>query len=146
MSDFIKRQNVAFYLSVIAFILTLVGIILAGVSSSVQGYALTSLGAIMACSIIALVLIVAGIILADKLGSQNWLTCIVYVAAMVLLMVAFCNLIGDRAVLASAQFSYDSVNTTGWTVLYESIVGLVMILISAVLLMVGAFFKDKKKA
>ncbi len=144
--NFIKRQGLSFYLLVVAFVLTLVGIILVGVSSSVSGYALPSLGGILACTIIALVLMAAGVVLADRFGAENILVTIVELVALVLLMVAFCNLISDRAVLASAQFSYDAVNQTGWTVLYESIVGLVFFLISVILLIVCGFSKGKKKA
>ncbi len=146
VQEFFKRQNAAFYLSAAACILTIIALILTGVSNSVQGYNMASLGGILASAIIALILTLGGIVLADRFGSQHWLTCVVNVIALVLLMVAFGNFISERAVLASAQFSYDSVNEVGWTVLNESIGGIVLYFISAILLAVGSFFKDTKKA
>ena len=146
MLEFLKRQNIAFYLSIVACVLTIVGIITVCVSSSVQVYAMANLGLILFCTIAAIVLMAAGIFLADKFGAQHYIVAIVNLVAMVLLMVAFANVIMERAVLASAQFSYDAVNTVGWGVLYNSIAGLVMFLLSAILLVVGAFFKDKNRA
>ena len=146
MLEFLKKQGVAFYLSVVACLMTIIGIILTAVSSSVQGYAMANLGLILFAAIAAIVLIVAGVILAGRFGAHHVAVVAVNLVAMILLCVAFGNIIMERAVLASSQFSYDAVNTIGWGVLYNSIAGLVLFLLSAILLVVGSFFKGRKAA
>lgn len=146
MLEFLKRQGVTFYLSAVACLMTLVGIITVAVSSGVQGYAMSNLGLILFASIAAILLMVAGIVLTDRFGAHHFIVAIVNLLALVLLMVAFGNVIMERAVLASSQFSYDAVNAVGWGVLYNSIAGLVLFLLSAILLIVGSFFKGKKTA
>lgn len=146
MLEFLKKQGVAFYLSVVACLMTIIGIILTAVSSSVQGYAMANLGLILFAAIAAIVLIVAGVILAGRFGAHHVAVVAVNLVAMILLCVAFGNIIMERAVLASSQFSYDAVNTVGWGVLYNSIAGLVLFLLSAILLIVGSFFKGRKAA
>lgn len=146
MLEFLKKQGVAFYLSVVACLMTIIGIILTAVSSSVQGYAMANLGLILFAAIAAIVLIVAGVILAGRFGAHHVAVVAVNLVAMILLCVAFGNIIMERAVLASSQFSYDAVNTVGWGVLYNSIAGLVLFLLSAILLVVGSFFKGRKAA
>ena len=146
MLEFLKKQGVAFYLSAVACLMTIIGIILTAVSSSVQGYAMTNLGLILFAAIAAIVLIVAGVILAGRFGAHHVAVFAVNLVAMILLCVAFGDIIMERAVLASAQFSYDAVNTVGWGVLYNSIAGLVFFLLSAILLVVGSFFKGRKAA
>ncbi len=146
MLEFLKKQGVEFYLSVVACLMTIIGIILTAVSSSVQGYAMANLGLILFAAIAAIVLIVAGVILAGRFGAHHVAVVAVNLVAMILLCVAFGNIIMERAVLASSQFSYDAVNTIGWGVLYNSIAGLVLFLLSAILLVVGSFFKGRKAA
>lgn len=145
MLNFIKRQNIAFYLTVVAFILTIVGIIMSCLSNGVETYEMMSLGAILACAIIAAVLLALSVWLADKFGAKHFLTEIVLVAAMILLMVAIAYLISERAVLAGYQFTYEKDNMEGWKALDEAIAALALFLVSAILLIVGAFFKDKAK-
>ena len=146
MLEFLKKQGVTLYLVAGACLLTIVGIILTCVSSGVQGYAITSLGIILFASIAAIVLMVAGVILTDRFGAHHVAVFAVNLVAMILLCVAFGDIIMERAVLASAQFSYDAVNSVGWGVLYSSIAGLVLFLLSAILLVVGSFFKGRKAA
>ncbi len=144
MSEFFKKLGVPFYLSLVACVLTAIGIITTCVGSGVQGYAMSSLGGILFCAIAAIVLMVAGAVLSKMLGAHHFIVVALNLVALILLCVAFANVILERAVLASAQFSYDSVNTVGWGVLYNGFASIALFLISAVLLVVGAFFKDKK--
>ncbi len=95
IADFFKRQikSIPFWLSAITIILSIVGIILISASTSVQGYSITSLGLINACAIIAIVCIAGGIYLSDRFGPHLWSTVIANLVALVLLAVAFANII-----------------------------------------------------
>lgn len=145
MMDFIKRQKIMFYLSAVAVVLTLVGIITLGVSNSVQGYALSDGGMLIAFGIISLLLIAAGAYLNDRFGSFHWITTAVYVVAVVLLAICFGFVLAGRVDLAASLFSYDSVNKVGWSAFTPSVVSMVTFLVSAICLAVGAFFKQDAK-
>lgn len=139
-------KNPTFYLSALAIIATIVGVVFTTLSSNVQGYMLmlTELTTIYVCAIIAVVLLIAGIICSQLIGAHSFIVYILNLAAMVLLCVAFGEIIMGRAVLASAQFSYDSVNTVGWGVLYQSIAGLALFLVADILILVESFLKGQK--
>ncbi len=149
MSEFFKKQikSIPFWLSAVTIVLSLLGIIFISVSNGVQGYAITSLPVIITCAVFAMVCVAGGIYLSYRFGAHHWSVVAINLIALVLLAVCFANVISSRAVLASSQFSYDSVNTVGWTVLYESIAALAFFLIGDILLVVSAFFKgDEKEA
>lgn len=137
-------KNPTFYLSALAIIATIVGVVFTTLSSNVQGYMLTELTTIYVCAIIAVVLLIAGIICSQLIGAHSFIVYILNLAAMVLLCVAFGEIIMGRAVLASAQFSYDSVNTVGWGVLYQSIAGLALFLVADILILVESLLKGQK--
>ena len=66
------------------------------------------------------------------------------IVALVLLMVAFGVLLGDRVGLAADLLTWDSHNALGWSVFYTSVAAMVFILLSALVLVVCAFFKGNK--
>ncbi len=147
ITAFCKRQlkSVNFWLSAVSVILTLVGIILISVSSSVQGYSISELAIIVVCGVFAMICMLGGIWLSDRFGPHHWSTFVANLVSIVLLSFCFANVIMARAVLTSSQFSFDAVNTVGWTVLYESFVSLGMFLVSAILLVVSGYNGKEKE-
>ncbi len=143
-AGFIKRQNAAFWLTAIAFVFTTIGIILLGMSNAIDGYSLQNIGVIMTLAIAADVLLVARAVFSDLLGAQHIIIAAMNVIIMCFLMAAFCNILMNRVVLLLLLASYDKYNTAGWMALIESLGGMMLYLISAILVIFCAFNKDKR--
>ncbi|MCD8295672.1 MAG: hypothetical protein LUE27_10615 [Clostridia bacterium] len=143
-AGFIKRQNGAFWLTVIAFVFTLTGVILMALSNSVDGYSLQNIGVIMWLSIGADVLLLVRAIFSDLLGAQSYLIAVINIIVMCLLMAAFCNVLMNRVVLLMLLATYDKYNTAGWTSLIESLAAIALFFISAIFMIFCAFNKDKR--
>jgi hypothetical protein len=144
MVDFLKKAGVTFYLNVVACILSLVASILFIASNATRGYAVLNGGAGIAFAVLAVLLIAGGAFLSIKFGSQHYLTAIVKLVALVFLCLAMGILLSDRVGLASSLFTWDSHNSVGWGAFYSSVVCIIFILLSVIILIVNAFFDNRK--
>ena len=144
MKDFIKKAGLAFWLSIAAGMFAVIGAIIMIVTNMTAGYVIINGTMGIAMALIAVALIAAGCYATYKLGAENYITAAVRLVALVLLMVAFGVLLGDRVGLAADLLTWDSHNALGWSVFYTSVAAMVFILLSALVLVVCAFFKGNK--
>lgn len=147
MSDFIKKQSIAFYLNVIAAIFGVVGLIATVYSNGISSaYTYNSLGLIIALAVVGIVLCGVAVYAPNRWGNHDIVSTISVLAAIFVYAAVIGNIILERVLLISGLFSYNSANTVGWSVFYASVVAIVCILIGILALIIGSFTKSVKEA
>lgn len=142
--NFLKKLGTSFYVGAFAFITALVGLIVMCISNSTPGYGLDNVGAGIALAVVALVAIAASVAAGCKVGSQNPVTALLRVAAVVLAMFAAGVVISGRVVLLSSLMTFDS-NEVGWTAFNTSLTAVIFIVISVISVIVAAFLRGEKQ-
>lgn len=145
MKNFIKNAGLTFFINVLTFILSLIGLIFMLVANGHQGYGLDNVLVIVA-QIATLVIIAALTVLSLKFGAQNPFTVALKLFAILFISYSFSVIISSRVLLISALFSWDSHNELGWSVFYDSIVSVVCYLFAVISIIVGGFLGGKKRA
>ena len=139
-----KKFGAASYVSAAAFFLALAGLITMCVSNATPGYGLDNFGTGIALAAVALVAIALVVASGLKLGGQSPLTAVLRVAAVLLAMFAAGVIISGRVVLLSSLMTFDS-NEVGWSAFNTSLTAIIFIVISVILVIVSAFFKEEKR-
>lgn len=135
-----------FILSAVAFLLALAGFIAILVSNGVPGYNLGGIVWFALAIVGAMLCVAAAVALSLLFEDKELFVTILNLVALILLMLAFGGIIMQRAILASAQFTYDAENAVGWSALNSSLTTVAACFISAVLLAVQAFLPVKKSS
>ena len=141
---FLKSVGINFWFSAAATLFALLGAILLMVTNGTPGYALGMAGAGIAFAILAVLASAGSAFLSEKFGATHFTTSVAGIAAVVFNVVAISVLILGRANLAASLFTFDAYNNIGWGVVSVSVASMVFFVLSALALMVGAFFGDKK--
>ena len=145
MADFMKKQGIAFWFNAIAIIAAIVALIGTVISSNISpAYVLGNMGMIAGLTIGCIVLLVVAVAAPMKFGNHDIVSTVALLLAVAAIGFAFREVIMDRVFLIAAQFSYDSVNMTGWRVFYASVVGMVGYFVSAIAVIIGSFLKSVK--
>lgn len=140
-----KFLSASFILPAVAFVGALVGLIAVLISNAVPGFSIGGIVWVVLELVGALVCVAAAIALSLLFEDKQIFVFVLNLAALALLMLAFGGVIVQRAILASAQFTYDKENALGWSALIPSFVTIGTCLVSAVLLTVNAFLSEKKR-
>lgn len=143
-----KKQflNVSFILSAAAFLVAFTGLIAIIVSNGVPGYGMSGFVWFVLELVGALLCIAAAVTLSLIFKDKELFVSTLNLLALVFSMLAFGGIIMQRAILASAQFTYDSGNAAGWSALNSSIVTIAACFVSSVVLAVQAFMPAKKSS
>lgn len=142
--DLIKKGGVPFWIDAAGCLSALVGTILYIVTNASAGYGLEGGAMGIAFGILAVLLIAGGAYMSLTKGGQHFIPVLLKFAALVLVCVMFATVVVSRAQLASALFTWDSRNAVGWSVFYTSVAGMVFLLLTVAVLIVGAFLGKKK--
>lgn len=137
-----KKSGVNIATSVLALILGVVSAVALYISSTPGDPITNQLVYIMPAIAAAVALL--GIILSVATGTDSFIVTIVNLAALVVLMVAFGYAVSERAVLASAVFTFRATDETAWAAFIPSAVALGGELVGALVLTIGSFCKAKK--
>ena len=141
---FLKSVGMNFWFNASATLFALLGAILLMVTNGTPGYALGMAGAGIAFAILAVLASAGSVALLRKFGATHPATSVTGIAAVVFNVVAISVLILGRANLAASLFTFDAYNNIGWGVFSVSVASMVFFVLSALGLIVGAFFDDKK--
>lgn len=140
------KKGIGLYLDLVAVVLGVVGVVATVVCSSMNSdYKLDNLPILIAEAVVAIVLVLAAIV-NDKRGGKNLVSGLCVAVAVALLVYAGISLVSTRVLLASSLFSWNSANASGWAVFYASIVAAAAMIIGALVLVVGGFFRTFKEA
>ncbi|MGN0071754.1 MAG: hypothetical protein ACI361_07955 [Atopobiaceae bacterium] len=139
-----KNVGTGFVLDIVSVALALAGMIASIVCSSISSdYALADLGMYIFGIIAALALVCLSVFMEKKtapIASMLATGAGVFLLARVGLAV-----ISSRIILISGLLTWNSANMVGWSVLYATIAATALLVASAVLLVVSAFFSVEKK-
>lgn len=146
MSDFIKKQSIAFYLNVIATIFGIVGLIATINSNNISSaYSYNNFGLLMVLAVAGIVLCVGTIYAPNRWGNHDLVSTVCILGAIGVYAAIIGNIILDRVLLVSGLFSYNSGNQVGWSVFYATVVAIAALLIAILALIMGAFTKSVKE-
>ena len=138
MADFMKKQGTAFPFNAVAVVAAIAALIGTVISSNIStAYTLAALGQITTLTVAGIVLLLVAMIAPAKFGNYDILSTVALLLSVAALAYSFNLLIMDRVFLIAAQFSYDAVNATGWSVFYASAVGLAGYIISILCIIIG---------
>lgn len=140
MLEFLRKQRVSFYLCVVAALLTLVGLIVFAVSNGVENYDMSGAAGIIVAQVAAMLLLGGAAFGMAKYGDKPWVSACMFVA-VALLSLSFAFALVNRVDLAASLFTYDWSNATGWQAFTTGIASMVIFLVAAVAVTVGAFLK-----
>ena len=142
-----KRNGVGFFMGAIGLALAVAGAVAVVVCSLVSAdYALSNLPLYLlgiACAI-CLEVALRFVKLAGK--AKTLVPFIARGVSVFLLARVSLDVITARILLISGLFTWNSGNAVGWTVFSATVVATALLLASAVLLVIGAFVPEKKRA
>lgn len=146
MLELFKKQGPAAYFAVGAGLLSIVGMILALISSGMQGYGITNIAWIVFATIVTIVLIVVAIALANRQGN----TSICYLCLLVptvLCGVCFFLILSARVYLIGTLLltPIDANNPVAIRAMDTAVAGFAMYLIALIALVVSGFFNITRK-
>lgn len=146
MSDFMKKQSIAFYLNVIAIIFGVAGFIATIYSNSVSSaYTYSNLATILVYAALGIVLAVGAIYAPNRWGNHDIVSTICVLGSIGFYAAVIGNIIMGRVLLISGLFSFNSENTVGWSVFYASIAAIVCMVVAILFLIVGSFTKSVRE-
>ncbi len=142
----LKKQGIAFYLNVLAVILSAVGLGLTIHSSTMTtDNVLLGFTTIVAAGVIGIVLECVAVYLPNRMGNHDPISAISVLASIALLCYVFGQCILQRITMIAGLFSFNSGNTAGWQVFYVTVAAVACLLVAIVLLIVGSFLKSVKE-
>lgn len=146
MADIIKKQGLACYLNVIACIVAIAGLIALTICSTMEeAYALNSFTLLIVGGLTGIVLIIFAIFASNRWGNYDYASTISLATAVVIFTVIIGNVINNRILLISGLFSFNAGNKLGWSVFYVTVTSLICLLVSILLLILGAFMRTTKE-
>lgn len=140
MMEFLKKQKASFYLSVVAGIITIAGLIVFAIGNAVESYGMIGAPGVIVGLVVAILLIGVGSYGMGKFGEKPWVSACLFVA-LVLICLGMAFSLANRVSLAATLFTYDWSNTSGWAAFTTGMASMVIFLVAAIALTVGAFFK-----
>lgn len=145
MSAFLKKQGSGFYFQVLAVIAAIAAMITMVISSNIStADALNSLSAYLLEATAGIALILVSLYSSNRFGNYDYISTIALMGAVAFFSTVICGMILSRVLLISGLFSWNSMNTVGWSVFYVSVASLVCYVVSIVLLIISAFLKTVK--
>lgn len=144
MINFIKSRGLVFWLSLLAAIFIIIGLIVMLVSNGVNGYAMKNIGIFVVAAVVAILLLAAMEILAIKFGDRPWLIAFTAViVALICLVLGFVLI--NRVDVASAVWTWDKGNARGEMAWNTAVISVVFYLLAAASITVSAFFRHPVK-
>lgn len=145
MSAFLKKQGTGFYLQILAAVAATAAIITMVISSSIStAEALNSLSVYLLEAVVGIALILVAIYSSNRFGNYDYISTIAMMGAVGFFSAVICGMILSRVLLISGLYSWNSMNTVGWSVFYVSVVSMVCYVVSIILLIISAFLKTIK--
>lgn len=136
----LKKQGLAFYMNAAAAVAGVAGLVTLVIGNNISAANRMNEFAVMAGLLMAAVIAVAAAAIVPNVMEKNDLVrSILSYAAIALYTVVIAKHISARILMISGLFSWNSMNTEGWTVFYLMIASCVCLLVGIILMIVGAF-------
>lgn len=147
MKSFIKKQRVPFYLNALALVLMVAGMGFL-IKSSVMSVTnrLGNLPWLIAALAAGMAAIVLGIWASNRANDKGYLSMASTMVAIAANVGVVGNALNARVMMIAGLYTYNRGYKEGWAVFNMSAVCFALLLIAALLLIVGAFFRPVKRA
>lgn len=150
MLDFIKKQWIAFYMTIVVVVLAIVSLAIYGSNAANEYFGTAANGGVFALTIIAIVLDIAVIIAAQFFKDNKiakYATDVVLVLVSLFLVMAFMSFVSDRVYYLAVVYGSDleEGNQAAFDAVGQTIVGFVMYGITILLSIASAFFNVTRK-
>lgn len=150
MVDFIKKQSIAFYISIVSVILAIVSIVIFSQNSSNYYFADIHTGTgIMVMTIFAIILDVAVLVASQFFKDNKIVKIVLDVALVTVSILLICSLmlfVKDRvyyfAIVYGSELESD--NADAWFAVNQAVTGMIMYAITIVTTVAAAFFHIRK--
>ena len=143
----LKKFTVASWLTVLAAVAGIVGVIFMLKSSNIDtAYAYKTVSTLTLMGACGVVLCLLAVWTPTVLGNHDIISTFGAVGAIALFMAVVGTMISDRVLLIAGLFSYNSQNMVGWSVFYATVTAAVAFVLGCVLLIVASFMKNAKTA
>ncbi len=143
----LKKFTVASWLTVLAAVAGIVGVIFMLKSSNIDtAYAYKTVSTLTLMGACGVVLCLLAVWTPTVLGNHDIISTFGAVGAIALFMPGVGTMISDRVLMIAGLFSYNSQNMVGWSVFYATVTAAVAFVLGCVLLIVASFMKNAKTA
>lgn len=145
MAQFIKKQGIRFYITIVASLVAVIAMILTLVSSSVAGYSIPGIAWVVVATVCMVALVAVSVINANK-WKNDIISSVCLWVAVILCVICFGVIVSARAYLVGTLWItvLDSTNPLAVRAMNTAAPAFIMYLVSAVLLVVGGFFRGVK--
>ena len=141
----LKKFTVASWLTVLAAIAGVVGVIFMLKSSNIDtAYAYKTVGTLTLMGVCGVVLCLAAVWTPTVFGNHDIISTFGAVGAIALFMAIVSTMISDRVLMIAGLFSYNSQNMVGWSVFYATVTAIAALVIGSLLLIIGSFARNAK--
>ncbi|MCD7880447.1 MAG: hypothetical protein LUG47_01965 [Clostridiales bacterium] len=143
----LKNRTVGGYLQIVAAILGIAGLVLLIINNNIStSYSLSSFGLLTAGAVLGVVLSVVAVITpTTSLGDLDVVSTLSIMVTVGVYGLIIGQMANERILMISGLFSWDSQNSTAWSVFYMMIASIVCFAIAAVLLIITSFMKTVKE-
>lgn len=143
----LKKFTVASWLTVLAAIAGVVGVIFMLKSSNIDtAYAYKTVGTLTLMGVCGVALCLAAVWTPTVFGNHDIISTFGAVGAIALFMAIVSTMISDRVLMIAGLFSYNSQNMVGWSVFYATVTATVAFVLGCLLLIIASFMKNAKTA
>lgn len=139
----LKKLTVPFFMQVAAFVLALVGIIVAAVSNGTENYPIPSANLLFLFGILGLILSACTTLVSFMFGNDHILSFIARALAIAFISVSLCMVITNRVEVAGT-FSFDRENIAAIFAFTSAMVAVGFFLVADLILIVSSFFSKKQ--
>lgn len=136
-----KNNKSALITALVAVVLAVVGFIGYFISETIPGY---TMGVGLPIAVVVLALYVVYALCNLIFGSDNVITAVVGLVAIVLTIYLMGTVINGRVNNIAGVFSYDASNPVAWKAVYSAVVAIAGELLSAIVMVVSGFMGSKK--
>lgn len=143
----LKNRTVGGYLQIVAAILGIAGLVLLIINNNIStSYSLSSFGLLTAGAVLGVVLSVVAVITpTTSLGDLDVVSTLSIMVTVGVYGLIIGQMANERILMISGLFSWNSQNSTAWSVFYMMIASIVCFAIAAVLLIITSFMKTVKE-
>lgn len=148
MSTTTAKKGIGFFIEAVALVLAVIGIVAMVVSGSMGvGYEFPNMPVYLVLSVVAIALVVVSMALDAKSADKGpgIVSLLALGVAVFILAYAGIQVVASRALNISAIFSWNSGDTTGWSMFYAAAASAGCMVVSAVLLTVAGFMPTFKR-
>ena len=143
MKSFIKKQSVSFYFDVLSLPLMLVGTIYMIHSSTMTAAnILSNLPLLITAMVVGMAGVVLDIWAANRKNDKGYFSLVGKLAAIAASVSVVGSVLNARIMMIAGLFTYNRSYTEGWAVFNATLVCAGCLLVAALLMIIGSFFRN----